>query len=429
MDPNLARQVEDAYRKVLEQPSDLSLWSAYARLQVQGGNYEGGIGALERLMLQPNYPPELPLEIGVLYFRLGSYAQAAAMAEQALADSRLPPEQRELAQRLLSDATARTRASQLTGNAVFGIRHQTNPGYRTYESQVFSGGVLGPVAPDQQPHADLDATAGVRLQHLYDLDLQNSGAISTNFGAYVVDYRDSKGSTLVANPTRPYDLVMLDLNVGFEFKPAPGSLPGLTLRPFAAFGNVEAQQHGYMRTQGAGLDAFYRIDERTLVDGTAGVQRRDFEQRIDLLNAAYVSGDLTSLRGRVVREMAPGHVLTGEAALRRNSTYRTWFDYDQQELRVAYDRSYASPVAASRGAWTTSAWLGYMHRGYDAADPTVSASTVRKDDEWRIGLSQTIPLAEKWFLLGSLEQANNRSSLPNFRYRNTSVSASVLRTF
>lgn len=429
MDPALERQVEEAYRQVLQQPTDLGLWSTYARLQVQGGNYEGGIGALERLMLQPNYPPELPLEIGVLYFRLGSYAQAAAMAQQALSDSRLPPEQRQLAERLVRDATARTRTSQLSGHAVFGLRHQSNPGYRTSESQVLAGDVLGPVAAEQRPKADWDASAGVRLQHVYDLDLQNSGAVSTNFGAYLIDYHGSRGSTLVAAPTRPYDLAILDVNTGFEFKPSPASLPGLTLRPFVAFGDVSAQWHGYLRTRAAGLDAFYRLDERTLFDATADVQRREFSQRIDLSNAADVSGNLASLRLRVVREVAPGHVLTGEAALRRNSTYRTWFDYDQQEARISYARSYASPIAASRGTWTTSVWLGQQHRRYDAADPSISATIVRTEDESRIGVTQTIPLAEQWFVLGSVEHARNRSNVPNFRYRNTSVSASVVRTF
>ena len=40
-----------------------------------------------------------------------------------------------------------------------------------------------------------------------------------------------------------------------------------------------------------------------------------------------------------------------------------------------------------------------------------------------------VPLAEQWFVLGSVEHARNRSNVPNFRYRNTSVSASVVRTF
>lgn len=429
MDPALERQTEEAYRQVLQQPQDLALWSRYARLQVQGGNYEGGIGALERLLLQPNYPPELPLEIGVLYFRLGSYAMAESMARRALDDPRLPPEQRAFAQSLVQDAARRTQRTQLSGNVTFGLRSQTNPTYRTSASQVLSGGVLGPLAADQRPKSDWDANLGLRLQHLYDLELQNSAAVSTGFGAYLVDYHSSSGSTLRAGSTKPYDLVLLDLNTGIDFKPLPSDLPGLTLRPHVAFTNVMAQQHGYMDTKAVGLDLAYRPDERTLFDMTVDVQHRSFEQRVDLTNAAEVGGRLASVRARLSRELKPGHQLTAEVALRSSSTYRTYYDYDQQEARVTYAFSYASPVAASRGQWTTSVWLGALQRQYDAADPAVSPGTARKDDEWRLGVSQSIPLADRWFALFSLEHARNRSNMPNFHYRNTSASATLLRTF
>ncbi|MEO7391577.1 MAG: hypothetical protein ABIU58_05350, partial [Ramlibacter sp.] len=37
----LDRQTDDAFRQVLQQPQDLGLWSKYAQLLVQAGNYEG----------------------------------------------------------------------------------------------------------------------------------------------------------------------------------------------------------------------------------------------------------------------------------------------------------------------------------------------------------------------------------------------------
>jgi tetratricopeptide (TPR) repeat protein len=429
MDPALERQVDEAYRQVLQQPADLAAWSRYARLQVQGGNYEGGIAALERLMLQPGSPPELPLEIGVLYYRLGSYAMAEAMVRRALEDPGLSPAHRALAQQVLRDLAKRNQPSQLSGSFSFGVRSHTNPAYRTSESQVFSGGVLGPVAPDQRPDSDWDAHLGLRLHHLYDLDLQNSGAISSTLGVHVVDYHQSRGSSLTATPTRAYDLVFAEASTGFEFKPMPESAPGLTLRPHVALGGVLAQQHKYLDTRGVGLDVTYRFSERTVIDGTLDVHRRDFEQRIDLTNANDVSGRLSGVRARLTHEVAPGRVLTGELLLRKYRTDRAFYDYDQQEARFGYTVSYGSPMAALPGTWSTALWLAAQHRSYDAADPSVSAATTRRDEEWRVTLSQTIPVADQWFALVSIEHARNRSNLPNFRYRNTSAAASLLRTF
>ena len=65
---------------------------------------------------------------------------------------------------------------------------------------------------------------GMSLQHVYDLDRQNSAAIASTFGAYLVDYRSASGRQLQASPTKPYDLVLVDVTTGLRFKPAPGKL-------------------------------------------------------------------------------------------------------------------------------------------------------------------------------------------------------------
>ena len=429
MDPAIERQIDEAYRQILQQPQDLAAWSRYARLQVQGGNYEGGIGALERLLLQPNVPPEVPLEIGVLYYRLGSYAAAQSMIEQALKDPRLSAEGRALGENLLRDARKNNQKSVWKGNLLAGLRSQSNPGYRTSESQVLSGGVLGPLGANQRPERDWDVTLGGRAQHLYDLDMQNSGKISSTFGAFLVDYHKSSGSTLVASPTHAQDLLVLDANVGFDFKPSPANSPGLNLRPHVAVSHVAVQRHDYLRTAGVGLDLNYRANEQMLIDATLDVQRRSFQQRVDLVNPGDVSGHLAGLRVRVLRELAPGRVLVVEGAVRGNSTGRDFYDYGQQDVRVTYSHSYAGPAGFSTGSWTTSVWLGALHRDYDAPDPGISPTVTRKDSETRVGVSQVVPFADQWFGVLSLEHVRNRPNLPNFRYRNTSASVTVMRTF
>lgn len=90
----LERQSDEAFRQVLQQPQNLSLWSSYSQLLVRQGNYEGGIAALERLLLEPDASPSLRVEIGVLYYRLASYSMSEAMLRKALEDARLPGDQR-----------------------------------------------------------------------------------------------------------------------------------------------------------------------------------------------------------------------------------------------------------------------------------------------------------------------------------------------
>lgn len=423
----LDRQADDAFRQVLQQPQDLSRWSAYAQLLVRAGNYEGGIAALERLLLDPQASPDLRVEIAVLYYRLGSYAMAEGMLRDALADNRLQGEKRGLAQALLDDTVRRNQRNQLRGAVTLGLRHQTNPTFRTDSSTVLSGGVPGPLAADQRPDADNDISVGLRVNHLYDLDRQNSAAIVSSLGAYVVDYRSSSGSQLQPGVNKPYDLQLLDLNTGLQFKPLPADVPGLTLRPHLILSNVVAQGHQYLRNQGLGLDLAWRPDERTLYELTLDSQRRNFADRADVANADLQDGRMHSLRARVSREVGPGRVVIGEYTMRRVTAARDFYDFDSHEVRATYSMSYASPV--STGYWTTAVWLGALNRKYGGPDATVTATETREDREWRVGVSQTVPLAPLWSLVLSAEHARNRASLANYRYKNTSLSAAVVRTF
>lgn len=424
----LERQSDEAFRQVLQQPQDLGLWSRYAQLLVQAGNYEGGIAALERLLLDPQASPDLRVDIAALYYRLGSYAIAETMVDQALADSRLQSEKRAFALRLKRDVQKRNQRSQVSGVVTFGLRHQSNPTFRSEEAQVLSAGVLGPLAADQRPDADNDISLGLRLNHLYDLDRQNSAAIVTNFSAYLVDYRSSHGSQLEVAGNKPYDLQVLDVNSGLQFKPLPVQVSGLTLRPHVILTDVVAQRHRYLRSQGLGLDVTWRPDERTLYVLTVDGQRRDFADRVDVPAAALLDGRTYGLRVRASREVASGQVLTGDYAMRRNRTERAFYDYDSHEARVTYSVTYASPIAGA-GPWTTAVWFGALQRSYDAPDASVSVTEARKDREWRIGLSQTVPLAPLWSLVLVAEQVRNRANLPNFRFKNTSLSGTVIRTF
>lgn len=425
----LERQTDEAFRQVLQQPQNLGQWSAYAQLLIKAGNYEGGIAAMERLLQEPDASPDLRVDIAVLYYRLGSYAMAEAMLATALADNRLQGDNRALAEKLLADTRKRAQRSQLQGVVTLGLRHQTNPTYRSDASQVFSGGVLGPLAADQRPDDDNDVSLGLRLNHRFDLGLQNSATIATNFGAYVVDYRSAHGSRLVAGENKPYDLQLLDLNTGLEFKPAPAEAAGLTLRPHIILANVVAKNHQYLRNAGVGLDLNWRPNERTLYELTVDGVHRDFAERADVANANLQDGRMYSLRGRVSRELAPGQVLVGEYAFRKGaSSDRDFYDFESHEIRATYSISYQSPLAKG-SYWTTAVWLGALNRSFDGPDPAVSPTQTHKDREWRFGVNQVLPLVPLWSLILSAEHARNRANLPNYRYRNTSVSATVLRSF
>jgi tetratricopeptide (TPR) repeat protein len=422
----LERQTDAAFQQVLQQPQNLSLWSTYADLLIKQGNYEGGVAALERLLLEPDAKPELRVDIGVLYYRMASYTQAEVLLREALENPRLQADKRALATALLADIAKRQQTSQFSGAVTFGLRYQSNAMFRTDSSQLTVAGVQVPTT--LRPESNTDASLGLRLRHFYDFDAQNSAGILTNFGAFMVNYRSSAGNQVTANPTRPYDLLGLDLSSGIRFKPLPADLPDVTLRPHLLWSNVLAQGKQYFGTQGVGLDASWQASEKTLIDFTVDTQTRTFASRLDVPNPDQLNARLTNFRARVAHEVASGHVLTGDYVMRRTRAGRDFLSSDSHELRVTYAMSYASPLKDG-SSWTTSVYAGALRRSFNAPDPAVSATQKRGDNESRLGVNHLVPITPVWSLLFALEQARNRANFANFNYKNNSLSGTVIRSF
>lgn len=72
-----------AFQETLDKPSDPAVLVKFAKIAVTMGDVEGAISALERLLLIEGDQPEVKLELGVLYYRLGAVDVARAYLEQA----------------------------------------------------------------------------------------------------------------------------------------------------------------------------------------------------------------------------------------------------------------------------------------------------------------------------------------------------------
>ena len=68
----LRAKYDQAFAESLEKPADPDVLVHFAEVAVEFGDIEGAISALERLLLIDAEQPEVKLELGVLYYRLGS---------------------------------------------------------------------------------------------------------------------------------------------------------------------------------------------------------------------------------------------------------------------------------------------------------------------------------------------------------------------
>lgn len=90
-----------AFQQTLLSPADPRVLTAFAAIAVEIGNIEGAISALERLLLINGDLPDVRLELGVLYFRLGSYETADLYLRSAIASPNATPQVKDRAGRFL----------------------------------------------------------------------------------------------------------------------------------------------------------------------------------------------------------------------------------------------------------------------------------------------------------------------------------------
>ena len=100
-----AAAYDAAFQETLRKPADPPTLVNFAGIAVKVGDLEGAISALERLLLIDGDNPEVQLELGVLYFRLGSLEGAKSYLEAASKSRRSSAETKSRADTFLKEAS------------------------------------------------------------------------------------------------------------------------------------------------------------------------------------------------------------------------------------------------------------------------------------------------------------------------------------
>lgn len=72
------------FRQMMKEPTDMKAALQYAKLSTKVGDLEAAISTLDRLVIFAPTLPRLKLDLGALYFRLGSFRQAELEFQRVL---------------------------------------------------------------------------------------------------------------------------------------------------------------------------------------------------------------------------------------------------------------------------------------------------------------------------------------------------------
>ena len=409
-------EIDQAFRRTLAAPQDLDASYAYAQLLVRAGNYEGAAAALERMLLIDGTQYQLLLELGVLYFRLGSYELARDYLERAAQAPGATEETKATARRYLADIERKVSLHHLTGSLLGGLRYQSNANGGIAGTDLRSFGISVPRPVATKPVDDGNGFLLGTIEHAYDLQTQNEAAIVTQAFGY---------GTRQFNQTTT-NLGVIEATSGVRFTPLREFLPGLGIRPHVVLGAVSLDDRHYSTTYGPGVDVYYKVSERTAWQMTYQMRFTDYNNNPTTAEAARLGGNENLARVTLVHEVFNNLTFIGGATYHDADTQRIYFDYQSVGVSGAFIVRYGVPFMET--PWATSIGLSHTYFEYRGADPTVDPNTQRRDREWRVGLTNEIPFSvaqQQLVFQQTFEWDRNFSNIPNYGRDNKLVSVGL----
>ena len=137
---SLQAEKDALFQQMLRAPANLDVTFKYADVAARLGDYEAAVAALERMLLFNPDLPRVQLELGVLYFRMGSYGLARDYFDRAAA-ANPPPDVRARLDQYMAEVEKGESGHRVTGYFFSGVQYQTNA------NVAGSSVILSPIGP------------------------------------------------------------------------------------------------------------------------------------------------------------------------------------------------------------------------------------------------------------------------------------------
>jgi Tetratricopeptide repeat len=394
-----------AFQDSLKNPSDPATVLRYAEAAVKVNDLEGAISALERLLLINGDQPRVKLELGTLYYRLGSYEAARAYFESARASTRATPEVKQLSGEYLVAIDKRTGVSQFSGDVLAGIRYSTNANNGpTGAVRAFGTSVIANPNFAQRP--DFSAVAAANVHHRYDLGRQDSGTLESNVAFYASrQFQVSEANVMV-----------LDLNTGPRMKPFGGWAEQISVRPFIMGRYVAVDDMTSYWSWGAGAEASVPITPKLTGNIAVYGQQRQFVNNwlapFNNESTGVEAATFFGLRAELLPNLwvnVGGNVVRYTAAVASQA-------YWEFGAGASATVRFTDPIGINGRPWEMTANAYVSNDNYDQPSIYIDPTTVRTQTDIGFGLALSVPLDERFSLTAQAGYAQRAASISNYSY-------------
>jgi hypothetical protein len=404
-------EYDAAFQKMMEQPADLDVLFKFATVASQAGDLEGAVSALERMLLINPDLPRVRLELGVLYYRLGSYEVARTYLDGALKSPELTPDVRQRAEQFMAEITRQEKRSRFSGEVFFGWRYQSNANLGPATSNVLLFGQAANLNQAALGTPDWGVVSSVQLRHVYDFGRQDKSALETLFTAYA----NRQFSVSQANVS------LLDLTTGPRFEILSGTFEDFTLKPFGTVGAIWVNDVPYYTSYGAGLEGNVLLSDRLRNVSTFVWRRQDYPDSTYLpTNSQFTGAEYT---GTTIfqYQLAPLVTLYGNGSWQRYETAMTpWQSYTLWGVGGGMVFRFSDPLFKTSLPWSVNLSANEQWWSYDQPDPTIDPGTFRTQNDTILNLVFTVPFDERTTFSVSGGRFVRAATVPNYAFVNNS---------
>ena len=418
--PELEAEYDAAFQDMLQKPSDLDVLFKFATIASKTGDLEGAISALERMLLVDPDLPRVRLELGVLYYRLGSFEVARSYFEVTLKSASLTPDVKARAEQFLAESEKRLTRSRFTGEIFAGMRYQSNANLGPPTSSVRLFGQTANLNQTALGTADWGAVTSGFLRHIYDLGQNNPAQLETQLSGYL----NRQFQIQAANVS------ILDLTSGPRFKAFNGIFEDVTLKPFGTVGYIWVNDVPYYGSFGSGLEVGTLLSDK-LRNTTNFVWRRQMYQ-----NTWYIptnnqfTGVEYSANSTFQYAVNEAVMLYANGNLQRYQTDSTpWQNYMLYGVGGGMSFSFTDPLFKSQLPWSISLFGNVQWWYYDQPDAVVDPTVVRQQTDTILNLTLSIPFDQRTMFTVSGGRFVRSSDIPNYAFTNNSALIGVTWRF
>ena len=404
----VAADYDALFKQMFQNPSNLEISFKFAEQAAARGDYEAAIGALERMLFfNPNLP-RVKLELGVLYFKLGSWDLARGYFQDAIKGSDVPDDIRAQVNAYLAEIARRQAPYEFSAFLHAGARWQSNANVGP-DSQIVRAIGQDAILGSQFARApDWNWFQLAAMQYIHKIN-KRGDAFEVVFTGYASQQRKFT----------QFDLGLVEVTAG----PRIAITQDTSFKLYAIGTGVALAHRKYIESWGAGFSIRGPLGSYGVAEGYVEHRYRRFFDSDEFPTASEQTGNL--LTAAINTELRFGIVkLTTRVGYDTNDT-RRFFEFNSYHR---YSIDAGLPIEFSVPGFdgtprqvVVTPTAGYSETRYNEPNWIVDPFTTRLDKEARVGGIIDVQLYQNWGLRTTITQSWIDSNLPNFEMKNFTV--------